>query len=110
VDFVSRIAARHFYRRGWARDAPGGTTRLTAVSPEGARVDLAPARFPRPDVEEFYGAPPDRRHSACPGFVAYLGLPAASHLDDGWVVEIRNAAGTAVETVAPAVTRDLSLV
>jgi len=110
VDVVYRIDGRRFYLRGWARDASGKDVTLSAVSPEGARVELAPARFPRPDVEEFYGAPPDRRHSARPGFVAYLELPAASHLDEGWVVEMRNAAGTAVETVAPAVTRDPSVV
>ena len=110
IDVVYRIDARRFYLRGWARDASAGTVALAAVSPEGTRVELAPARFPRPDVEEFYGAPPDRRHGARPGFVAYLELPAASHLDEGWVVEMRNTAGTAVETVAPTVTRDLTVV
>ena len=110
VDVVYRIDARRFYLRGWARDATGAEIALSAVTPEGARVELSPARFPRPDVEEFYGAAPDRRHSARPGFVAYVELPAGSVLDEGWVVELRNPAGLAVETVAPAVTRDAAVV
>src|SRR5205814_1113801 len=82
VDAVHRVDDRSFYVRGWMRDASAEITGLAALSPEGARVELADtlARFPRPDVEQFYGAPPEEQGSARPGFVAHVELPAASVL------------------------------
>jgi GT2 family glycosyltransferase len=111
IDAVHRIDDRSFYVRGWMRDASAEITGVAALSPEGTRVELAGsvARFPRPDVEQFYGVPPEEQGTARAGFVAHIELPAPSALPDGWVFELRNAAGIAVEAVAPAVVDDAGL-
>jgi GT2 family glycosyltransferase len=111
VDAVHRVDDRSFYVRGWMRDASAAITGFTGLSPEGTRVDLleALARFPRPDVEEFYGVPAEEQDGGRAGFVAHFELPTASVLPEGWVFEVRNAAGTAVEAVAPAVVDDTVL-
>ncbi|MDQ1517025.1 MAG: hypothetical protein QOE80_2855 [Actinomycetota bacterium] len=111
IDAVHRLDDRSFYVRGWMRDASAEITGLAALSPEGLRVDLAGtlARFPRPDVEQFYGVPPEEQGRARSGFVVHVELPAPSVLAEGWVLELRNAAGVVVETAAPAVVDDPSL-
>ncbi|HZI37285.1 MAG TPA: glycosyltransferase, partial [Acidimicrobiia bacterium] len=111
IDAIHRVDEGSFYVRGWMRDASAEITGLAALSPEGARVELAGTltRFSRPDVEQFYGAPPEEQGSARSGFVAHIELPAPSALPDGWVFELRNAAGVAVEAVAPTVVDDAGL-
>ncbi|MDQ1489135.1 MAG: hypothetical protein QOJ23_1649 [Actinomycetota bacterium] len=111
IDAVHRVDDRSFYIRGWIRDAAAEITGVTALAPEGARVELAAtlACFPRPDVEQFYGAAAEEQDRARPGFLAHLELPSPSVLADGWVFEMRNAAGGAVETAAPPVVDDASL-
>jgi GT2 family glycosyltransferase len=111
IDAVHRVDDRSFYVRGWMRDAADEITGLAALSPEGSRVELAStlAHFPRPDVEQFYGAPSEEQGMARPGFVAHIELPAPSVLPDGWVFELHNAGGVAVEAVAPTVADDAGL-
>src|SRR5581483_952497 len=111
VDALHRVDDRSFYIRGWMRDASAEITGVAALAPEGCRVELAGrlARFPRPDVEQFYGAAPDEQQRAEPGFVAHFELPAPSVLPDGWVLEMRNAAGVVVEAAVPPVVDDASL-
>ena len=49
---------RSFYMEGWVRDEESDIVRVTAVSPEGDRAQLAGSlyRFRRPDVSDFFSA------------------------------------------------------
>jgi len=90
------------------RDTEAELASLVVVSPEGATTDILPslARYPRPDVDAFYAGdgvvPPGLRT----GFLATFVLPAPSRLGSGWKLELRNAAGDAVEAPAPPVVSD----
>jgi GT2 family glycosyltransferase len=108
VDVVHRIDERSFYVRGWMRDSSAEITGLTAIAPEGARVELLGGlvRFGRPDVEQFYGASAEEQSTARPGFLGYFELDAPSHLADGWVLEMRNRDDVVVEAGAPPVVDD----
>jgi GT2 family glycosyltransferase len=107
-DSVVALSKRSFYMRGWARDSQAKLTRLTAVSPEGSRVDLLPGihRFPRRDVDSFY-----QQRSSSPdagtGFISYCETRSPSHLSSGWVLEMENALGVEREVCGPEVTGDL---
>jgi O-antigen biosynthesis protein len=111
VEAVLAIDDRSFYIRGWMRDAEAKIARLTVVSPEGGRIELVDRVFGylRPDLHEFYNAAPGDRHARL-GFLSYFELAAPSYLSDGWIVEMRNGEGHAVETKAPPVTRDSAIV
>ena len=105
VESIHRIDERGFYVRGWARDVAAETVRITAVTPEGSRVELAGDlyRYARPDLDEFY------RSASTPSFAGFLGYfetSIPSLLEDGWIFEMEDAAGTAIEFSAPAVIDD----
>jgi GT2 family glycosyltransferase len=107
-DSIVALSERAFYVRGWARDTQAELTRLTLVSPEGARAELLPGlhRNPRPDVDSFYeGA----GYSGDPetGFIGYCEIQAPSYASSGWLLEMENALGVAHEVPGPTVTRDL---
>lgn len=99
---------RSFYVRGWfaAREAP--PVRLTAVSPEGGRMELLPtlARIPRFDVSAIYGDTEEEELVRRCGFVAAFELDAPSRLDEGWFLELEDASGDAVEAAPLSVVRD----
>jgi GT2 family glycosyltransferase len=104
IGAVARIDDRTFFVRGWARDDQAPIVRLDAVSPEGSRAPILERLFrvSRPDLEElFRGAP---RPVAKPGFVSFFELEHPSRLAEGWVVELENSAGVAIEASAPAAT------
>jgi GT2 family glycosyltransferase len=109
VDAIWRLDERAFYVEGWARHEGIGLERLTAVSPEGERVELGPTafRYPRPDVTTFYDpsgvAGADRL-----GFIAYFETSAPSRLSDGWLVELHVSAGGPVQAEVPPVSRGLA--
>ena len=108
VDQLYSLDDSAFYVRGWVRDTEAELTSLVVVSPEGATSDVLPglARYPRPDVDAFYaddGAVPTAERT---GFLATFVLPAPSRLGVGWKLELRNAAGDAVEAPAPPVLSD----
>lgn len=106
-DAILALSDRSFYVRGWALDAQAPLTRLTVVSPEGARAELLPGahRIPRPDVDSFYEYPRDCGTDDI-GFVAHVDLPAPSHLRDGWVLEMENRLGVAHQVDGPIVSAD----
>lgn len=108
VDSLYRVDERSFYIRGWQRDTSATLQSLVVVAPEGTRAELAPnlVRYSRADVEDFYGGRPDTFGMERTGFVAYFELPSASCLSEGWVLEMRNDAGDAVEYPVPPVIED----
>lgn len=107
-DSVVALSDRCFYVRGWARDGQSELTRLTAVSPEGSRIELLPsiARSPRPDVDSFYGETTQAADDGT-GFLGYCEAAAPSLLGEGWVLEMENALGVGREVPGPTVSRDL---
>jgi len=107
-DSVLALSETAFYLRGWARDGQAEPVRLTAVSPEGSRVELLPTiyREPRPDVDSFY-EDPTRTGAAGTGFLGYCETRAPSLLSTGWLLEIENELGVAREVPGPQVSRDL---
>lgn len=112
VDSLFAIDERSFYLRGWAWSAAGSWTRLTAVSPEGVRVELAKRTFwhRRPDIEKIYGVQPDEAAETKPGFLCYFELPSPSVVRDGWMVEAVDGDGEAMESAAPAINADLATI
>jgi len=107
-DSVLALSETAFYVRGWARDGQAEPVRLTAVSPEGSRVELLPGiyRDPRPDVDSFYEEP-TRTGAAGTGFLGFCETRAPSLLSTGWLLEMENALGVTREVPGPQVSRDL---
>lgn len=108
VDTIMAIDERSFYVKGWMRDEEAEITRLTGVSPEGAETEIFEGafRYPRPDVEQFYGAAASLQPLEEIGFISYFDTEEPSRLPGGWLFQMRDAAGTAVEVNAPAVVRN----
>jgi GT2 family glycosyltransferase len=109
VETLSAVDGRGFFISGWTRDEDGTFDRLTVVSPEGYEADLSGAfRMRRRDVEDAYGgsARPGQLH----GFAKFFVLPARSPLENGWLVELRDATGAGVQTEAPPVLHDAATV
>lgn len=109
VDDLLRVDETSFWVKGWMCDADARITGLSMVSPEGHRVELLERvfRYRRPDIEALYdGTDPEARH----GFIGHFEVAASSRLPRGWVGEMRNALGRALEVPAPEVVRDLSAV
>lgn len=104
IETIVRVDATGFYIRGWARDTTSSSTRFTAISPEGARIDLGDRfhRYPRPDLDEFYGTPAGEDL----GLLAFFDASLPSALANGWVFEAVNAEGSAIEFEGPPVGED----
>jgi GT2 family glycosyltransferase len=104
VECVLAIDEHRFFVQGWFRDVEAPVTSLRAVSPEGASIELLDRiyRFRRSDLEVVYGLRPGDP-AAGTGFASCFDLPLPSTWTSGWVFELRNAAGSAVEVVAPPV-------
>ncbi len=101
VEKLLSIDAFAFYAYGWMGDRDAKVTRMTAVTPEGERVDLSERlfRYRRPDVSALF--PGERGEAAGTGFACYFELNSPSHLSRGWMFEIENDRGDAVEVEAP---------
>ena len=99
IDDMVRIDERSFFVHGWVREEQAPIVRLTAVTPEGARAEMLErmAEVRRPDVDELF--PSDGAKTV--GFVSSLALDAPSRVGQGWIFELENAAGSAVEIEAP---------
>lgn len=108
IETLLEIDPTTYWVKGWARNADARLTALTAVSPEGSRSDLLPTalRLPRPDVEQFYAAATPASGEQRSGFVGLVELDAPSRLGAGWVVEMTDGIGEAIETDAPPLARD----
>jgi GT2 family glycosyltransferase len=107
VDSVLSAADNCFYFKGWLRSPHAAVRRLTAVSPEGTRSELADSlfRFPRPDVAGFYNAE-SRDHDDDLGFIAHCVVPVPSLLDLPWIFELETESGVELEIETPAPQRD----
>lgn len=107
-DSVLALSETAFYVRGWARDGQAEPVRLTAISPEGSRIELLPTiyRDPRPDVDSFYEEP-TRTGAEGTGFLGFCETRAPSLLSTGWLLEMENALGVTREVPGPQVSRDL---
>ena len=105
VEALLRISDTAFYAEGWICDVESSAVRVTAVSPEGARVELLTHlfRYDRPDVEAFFKPTIGEWSTAKSGFICHFDLPAPSRLPNGWLIEMETAAGTIMETATPTV-------
>ncbi len=104
VDSIWRIGQGAFYVKGWAYSKQG-IVRLTAIAPEGERVELIDElfRYPRPDVTAFYDL--FTSHDRV-GFSAFFETAEPSLRRNGWIVEVEDGAGTQVQFEVPAVSDD----
>jgi GT2 family glycosyltransferase len=111
VNDILAIDHESFWVKGWVHDEDGALASLTAVAPEGQRVNLLDGahRHRRLDIEERYAGRSDllnERH----GLIKRLTLDAPSRLSKGWVVELRTSTGVVLEIDAPEVERDINTV
>jgi GT2 family glycosyltransferase len=107
VDAVWRLDDKAVYVQGWMKNEEAELTSLVAMSPEGERIELIASvfRYHRPDVAEFFldGVEEQTRPA---GFVAFVELAHPSLREDGWILELRDSAGGAVEAPMPGVSLD----
>jgi O-antigen biosynthesis protein len=105
VDVIRRIDESSFYIEGWLRHPNQDVTRLTVVSPEGWRTEIAPTlfRYARADVAEFFGLPPTTKL----GFISFFATVEPVFLASGWVLELEVTDGRRVETDVPALVDDM---
>jgi hypothetical protein len=87
-----------FYVSGQFDNHGAPIRRLTAVSPEGWRVELAPS-FSLRTLDTLVSK-----------FCAHFELPLSSPLSDGWIFELADVDGATVESTAPAVVVDRAVV
>jgi GT2 family glycosyltransferase len=109
VDSIMAVDDVSFYVSGWLRDEEAEITRVTAVAPEGHRVELAQTVFTyrRPEVTTYFsgGLQGRRNPDEEAGFVCFTELDSPSLLSTGWILEMENADGAALETRCPPVLR-----
>lgn len=100
VDDLFRVDERTFFVHGWMRSATPPVVRLTAVSPEGARVAMLErlARVRRPDVDKLFAS---SNGSEKLGFVCSLPLHVPSRAPGAWIFELEDATGDVAEVAAP---------
>lgn len=112
VDTLLGIDETSFYIEGWMRDIDSQPARLTVISPEGERVEILPiiARYRRPNLDAFDDSTLHADGDKHPGFLAYFRLQAASRLNSGWVIELENEHGDAIEVAAPPLIRNLATI
>jgi GT2 family glycosyltransferase len=103
LEAVMALDKVSFYIEGWMCDVESNAVRLTAVSPEGIRTEVANRlfRYRRPDAEQFFRAAIGDQPSASYGFISYFKIAAPSVLPSGWLLEMETAAGTVMEARAP---------
>ena len=108
VERLHRIADDAFYAVGWVWEPLARLTSLTAVSPEGERVELRHRAFrhARGDVADRFVAPVGEREGAGAGFVCHFRTATPSRLRDGWVFETANDRSEGVETTVALTTTD----
>lgn len=92
VESLLVVDDRTFFITGSARAEEQPLARLTAVSPEGSRVDL--------HHQLFENARADRETSR---FRCFFTSPHPTYLRSGWLLEVENANGDVLECDAPVV-------
>lgn len=107
VESLLKIDEKAFWIHGWANDFEAPIWRLTAVSPEGERVELLDRclRYLRPDV-----VPSTVDEQRKLGFICFFELERPSYVPAGWILRVENAAGLQSEAPIPAPTRGTSTV
>ena len=98
VDALVPIDDRMFYVKGWLRDGEASVSRLTAVTPEGERVELLD-EIHRRELQQFevFADGPYREAADAARFVARFHTKRPSLLRKAWVFELQNETGRAVE-------------
>jgi GT2 family glycosyltransferase len=93
VDVICRVDRRRIYVQGWVVDRSVPMLRLTALSPEGERVDLSESavRYPRTDIAQ------RTDDAARTGFACTFETRAPSG-GAGWVFTVCDARERCVET------------
>jgi GT2 family glycosyltransferase len=102
------IDRNSFYMRGWLASTDSPMIRVTAVSPEGCRIELLDQLFRhhQPDLNGLYDTKSEDGQERKLGFMCYFEAPAPNHLGEGWLIELVNASGDEIELEVPAVVRD----
>ena len=103
IELLIAADDRTFYVRGWFRDEESTVERLTAVSPEGARVEILNSvfRFDRPDIVTFYNMDRGEETGREFGFIRCFESPVPSTFPEGWLFEMESKSGDAIEARAP---------
>ena len=98
VDVLVPIDDTAFFVKGWMRDGEARISRLTAVTPEGERVELLEqiSRLDLPEFEMFSEGPYAHPVEAT-WFFARFETRRPSRLRRPWVFEVRNEAGRNAE-------------
>ena len=108
VEVLVALDPRTLWAEGWVSTDDGPPVRLTAVAPEGTRVELLNTLFrhERPDVEQFFQGASTGRLAL--GFLANIELAQDNVLADGWVFELETAGGDMCEVAGPTVAGEAS--
>ena len=98
VDALVPIDDTTFFVKGWMRDGEASVSRLTAVSPEGERIQLLD-EIHRRELQQFevFADGPYREPADAARFVARFHTTRPSLLRKAWVFELQNETGRAVE-------------
>jgi GT2 family glycosyltransferase len=107
VDSLLKVDASTFCLIGWIASA-WPLTRVTAVTPEGYRIELLERlfRYHRPDLDGMYAPVTSAGDLREVGFFCYFQLDVPSLLEQGWLIELTNAAGEDLELHVPAAETD----
>ena len=103
VEVLVALDSRTLWAEGWVSTDDGPPVRLTAVSPEGTRIELLDTlfRYERPDVEQFFQGTSTGRQAL--GFLATIELARDNVLADGWVFELETTGAETCEVGGPTV-------
>ena len=105
IDGLARLDDDAYFMRGRVRAGVSVPVRVTAVSPEGSRVEILNRAY----WYEPGGSRGRGEHSSWKGFVVFLTC-ASSARPDGWLVELETKAGEVLEVAAPRVATDTGAV
>jgi Sulfotransferase family len=99
LEHVFAIDDHAYLLCGWVHDPTPQDSRITVITPEGARyepLEGAVIWHPRPDVDEAFAGDNVRNL----GFQIYVELDRASVHPAGWMIELRTAEGHELEDTA----------
>ncbi len=97
VEEMLCIDSQTFWARGWVWDMDADLAGMRMVSPEGARAEILDRafRYHRPDIDSMYVGRGVK--DTANGFISCFEVDVPSRLTSGWIAELRDALGTAVE-------------
>lgn len=106
VEVFARVDEYTWYLRGWVGRPAAELSSVVLVSPLGERVDLgsSAARYPRHDVDRFYGLDPHRGPDGLG--LAAVGRVAHAAPTTGWLLEVTARDGSTQELACPEALRD----